>query len=245
MRIKKFQLTLALASTSALAGCGGLGLNGLMEPGDASTTSVDAAVPTVAVDGAPPAPTPPTTTGGGDAATVPDARPAGSSATDSGSVDPPVIDASLPGVGDARSEAEAGPDGGAPADAGGSTIVPVGVRCGYSAQGVPLACAASEICCVTNASPGSFYMTCQSPSVPCPGLPVPCDDDVDCPNGSVCCGQTGPSGQYTLFQCQVACAPTSGQYQMCDPDEQPSECAASQTSCLPSTELPGYYRCSP
>ena len=86
---------------------------------------------------------------------------------------------------------------------------------------------------------------CDDQNGSCNGLWVPCDDRADCQGNQVCCGvlDTG-TNQYVDVSCTDSCDPNQNQYEFCDPNAQPDECAKNgQTCSLASGVLTGYYRC--
>ena len=98
---------------------------------------------------------------------------------------------------------------------------------------------------MTGSVGGNPSFKCETPGIAsCLGVAIPCDDKADCDKGNVCCGTTGNNGRYTQVQCQASCDPNNNEYEFCDPNAQPDECAANgQTCSLASGVLTGYYRC--
>jgi hypothetical protein len=123
-----------------------------------------------------------------------------------------------------------------------------GVRCGEQNGSTRYCSGSSNSCCYT-ASPGNpggggGSFKCEpSASSACAGLAIECDDDADC-KGQICCG-TLINNRYQSVRCSITCGNTgTGTFiHFCDPNAAIDVCAADNLQCMPSSVLPGYYRC--
>jgi hypothetical protein len=96
----------------------------------------------------------------------------------------------------------------------------------------------TAMCCVEDTG----YDVCMLKTAVCPGVVVMCAKQPDCPGGNLCCGTWTAQGVYSAFQCLSTCNATLNEYEVCDPNQQPNECAATGKTCLGSGAS-GYYNC--
>jgi hypothetical protein len=156
----------------------------------------------------------------------------------------PVDDATAPD--DVATQPDVAPptkDASPPKDSGNPYIDP-GIACGNTD------CDPSKnLCCgtITSYYPQYTYaFACEplSDLVQCAaGVGVYCDDDHDCPNNGVCCGDLDSQNHYAKVSCKATCTGTVWPYtqvHFCDPKN--PKCDTSQ-KCTASTSLPGYYVC--
>jgi len=131
----------------------------------------------------------------------------------------------------------------APKDAGNPYQDP-GIACGNTECD-----ASAALCCgsITSYYPQYTYAFACEPLtdlVQCAaGVPVYCDDDHDCPNSGVCCGDLDFQGHYAKVTCKTTCTGNVlgyTQVHFCDPKA--PDCSTNQ-KCVASTSLSGYFVC--
>jgi hypothetical protein len=134
-------------------------------------------------------------------------------------------------------------DAAPPKDAGNPYVDP-GIACG-NADCDP----SKNLCCgtITSYYPTYTYsFACEALTdlVQCAGgAPVYCDDDHDCPNNGVCCGDLDQQNHYAKVSCKTTCTGFVWPYtqvHFCDPKA--PKCDTNQT-CTASQSLSGYYVC--
>ena len=155
----------------------------------------------------------------------------------------PVDDATAPDDVVTQPDVVVTKDAAPPKDAGNPYVDP-GIACGNAECD-----ASTNLCCgsITSYYPTYTYaFACEALSdlVQCAaGLPIYCDDDHDCPNSGVCCGDLDQQNHYTKVSCKTTCTGYVFPYtqvHFCDPKN--PKCDTNQ-SCTASTSLPGYYVC--
>jgi len=167
----------------------------------------------------------------------------------------PPLDASQ--TVDASPPSEAGPpeDAGNPGDAGGGKDATAPKDSGTTYQDPGIGCGNTDcdpqtnLCCgtITSYYPSYTYaFACEplSDLVQCAaGLGVYCDDDHDCPNSGVCCGDLDSQNHYAKVSCKPTCTGYVWPYtqvHFCDPKA--PKCDTNQ-KCVASTALSGYFVC--
>ncbi len=177
--------------------------------------------------------------GGADGSSLFDA-----SVTPSDDGSTPVDDATAPD--DVATQPDVTPptkDASPPKDAGNPYVDP-GIACG-NAECDP----SKNLCCgsITSYYPMYTYaFACEALTdlVQCAaGVPVYCDDDHDCPNNGVCCGDLDSQNHFAKVSCKATCTGVVWPYtqvHFCDPKA--PKCDVNQT-CTATQSLPGYYVC--
>jgi hypothetical protein len=132
----------------------------------------------------------------------------------------------------------------------GNSCVPATVRCGTGSCAI----GNGQMCCATGQTTNaSATYTCLASGQTCSESSfIKCNSIADCPVGQICCDKGYSYGYTNMWEigCTTPAACDGGLYgfefQVCDPNLSPSECAASGTTCKSSpTGIPGQYVCQP
>lgn len=139
-------------------------------------------------------------------------------------------------------------DAGQSNDAGFMTSGP-GIYCGADMNDQAVFCSTkSQECCGTkNLGDLNFSYACIANGGQCAGVPIHCDDRLDCPSNQVCCGTFDQVKGYLAVECKTTCGGSGGGttgVRMCDPNAATDECASIGKTCQQSGSLTGFYRCN-